>query len=136
MNNRVNFSTLNFNKNIFTLREKITQDLSLKSSLYNISKRRPIYGCNNNAYIKYERPYSPRNSLKNFYGVDRKQTNTSYKSIKTSPHRVTSTSRGYSPNQTSPSRKNSYYRPSSPSQVRRHRSGKSRNGCRRNSCRP
>ena len=34
---------MNYHKNIYSLREKVTQDLSLRSNIYNINRRKPIY---------------------------------------------------------------------------------------------
>lgn len=38
--NLVNYSSVNYNKNIFTLREKVAQDVYLRTSLYSISNRK------------------------------------------------------------------------------------------------
>ena len=38
--NLVNYSSVNYNKNIFTLREKVSQDVYLRTSLYSISNRK------------------------------------------------------------------------------------------------
>ena len=38
--NLVNYSSVNYNKNIFTLREKVAQDVYLRTSLFSISNRK------------------------------------------------------------------------------------------------
>jgi hypothetical protein len=37
------YPSMNYHKNIYSLREKVTQDLSLRSNIYNINRRKPIY---------------------------------------------------------------------------------------------
>ena len=43
----------NYDKNLFTLREKLAQDLYLKTSIQNIQSRRSNYGVNPNIYMNY-----------------------------------------------------------------------------------
>lgn len=44
---------LNYDKNVFILREKLSQDLYLKTSIFNINNRRPKYGINPNLFMQY-----------------------------------------------------------------------------------
>ena len=46
-------STVNYNKNLSILREKVSQDLYLRNSIYNINNRKPHYGINKNIYMIY-----------------------------------------------------------------------------------
>ena len=46
-------STVNYNRNLTILREKVSQDLYLRNSIYNINNRKPHYGINQNMYMIY-----------------------------------------------------------------------------------
>ncbi|MCQ2818983.1 MAG: hypothetical protein MJ252_17095 [archaeon] len=46
-------STCNYNRSITVLREKVSQDLYLKTSIYNINNRKPKYGLNQNLYMEW-----------------------------------------------------------------------------------
>lgn len=77
--NHVNYSSLNYNKNIFTLREKVSQDVYLKTSLFNISTRKNMY--------KFKPPVfqycitSPRSKLSTMYSKGNCSNKSSTKSI-------------------------------------------------------
>ncbi|MCQ2821075.1 MAG: hypothetical protein MJ252_27770 [archaeon] len=46
-------STVFYNRNLSILREKVSQDMYLKTSLFNINNRKPSYGINRNIYMLY-----------------------------------------------------------------------------------
>lgn len=58
-------STINYNKNLSILREKVSQDLYLRNSIFNINNRKPHYGINKNIYMIYTVKGKNRNTKKN-----------------------------------------------------------------------
>lgn len=85
---------LNFDKNIFCLREKLSQDLYMRKCIYNINTRKPKYGINQNAYVKNtinvgitSRVYSKYNS----FIIPTLSTRSNSNSIRISPKKYSPT---------------------------------------------
>ena len=81
------YPSMNYHKNIYSLREKVTQDLSLRSNIFNINRRKPIYKVHQPS-VTFVETFPSRNKTNSSY----QKTNSTNSSFNTSkPSRVVRT---------------------------------------------